>query len=60
MRAMERELVLEDIGMPSSGSTEAATLVSHENGFATILRTLPSRAMGEAAARSGEKAERAA
>ena len=53
-------MVLEDIGMPSSGSTEAATLVSHENGFATILRTLPSRAMGEAAARSGEKAERAA
>lgn len=59
MRAMdESELVLEDVGMPSSGSTEAAALVSHERGFDTILRTLPSSAMGEAATRSGEKAER--
>ena len=55
----ESELVLEEVGMPSSGSTEAAALVSHANGLVTILRTLPSRAIGEAATRRGEKAERA-
>ncbi len=45
--------------MPSSGSTDAAALVSQESGFVTIFRTLPNRAMGDAATRRGEKAERA-
>lgn len=54
----ESELVLEEVGMPNSGSTLAAALVSQANGFVTIFRTLPSNAMGEAATRRGEKAER--
>lgn len=52
--------MLDDRGMPSSGSAAAAALVSHERGFVTILRTLPRRAIGEAATRKGEKAEREA
>lgn len=44
--------------MPNSGSTAAAALVSHDKGFVTIFRTLPSRAMGEAATRKGERVER--
>jgi hypothetical protein len=60
----ESELVLDEVGMPRSCSTvlaaaAAAVPVSHESGFVTILRTLPRRAMGEAATRRGEKAERA-
>ncbi len=54
----ESELVLEDVGMPNSGPVEAEAPVSQESGFVTILRTLPSRAMGVAATRSGENAER--
>lgn len=59
LRAMEEsELVLEEVGIPRSDSTVDAALVSHDKGFDTILRTLPSNSMGEAATRRGEKAER--
>lgn len=51
--------MLDDVGIPSSGSTDDATvLVSQDNGFVTIFRTLPSSAIGVAATRIGEKAER--